>query len=79
MMRAKFRVTSVTKDSDTQETIQMAAVTEKPFDANGESEDNSFARWTPCGSLSISIQNPNLLGTFKEGQKYYLDFTQHVD
>jgi hypothetical protein len=24
----------------------------------------------------MSVTNPNLLGTFKEGEKYYLDFTK---
>jgi hypothetical protein len=53
----------------------MMAVTSKPFDKDGNSEDNSFARWTPCGELSISITNPDLFGKIQEGQAFYLDFT----
>lgn len=57
------------------ERLSFRAVTEKPFDSDGASEDNSFSRWTPDGSLEMLITNPNLVGTFKEGQKFYLEFT----
>jgi hypothetical protein len=53
----------------------MMAVSDKPFDADGNSEDNSFAKWTPSGELKMTITNPNLFGKLVEGQKYYLDFT----
>lgn len=77
-MRAKFQIVSVTPAPDNypQETIEMSAVTEKPFDQDGNSEDNSFAKWTPCGYLKIVITNPALLGQHKQGEKFYLDFTK---
>ena len=76
-MRAKFQIVSVTPAQDhPQETIEMSAVTEKPFDQDGNSEDNSFAKWTPCGYLKMVITNPALLGAFTPGQKFYLDFTK---
>jgi hypothetical protein len=31
------------------------------------------------GELSFSITNPNLIGTFKVGAIYYLDFTETID
>jgi len=73
LMRAKFVVPvgGVTKVGDTTENISMMAVTSKPFDKDGNSEDNSFARWTPSGKLEISITNPDLIGQIKEGQVYY--------
>jgi hypothetical protein len=74
-MRAKFLVTKVEVNSETFQTVNMMAVSSKPFDADGNSEDNSFARWTPSGELRIGISNPNLMGKLKEGEKYYLDFT----
>jgi hypothetical protein len=77
-MRAKLQVQSVTPYGDpvTQENISMSAVTgTAAFGPNGESEDNTYARYTPMASLNITINNPNLLGQFKAGQKYYLDFT----
>jgi hypothetical protein len=86
-MRAKFQVTQVKKftcngqppvgcEEVTSINLEMMAVTEKPFDADGNSEDNSFARWSPSGSFSINIANPNLFDQFEVGQKYYLDFTE---
>lgn len=76
MMRAKMMVQGVTKHSETNETVTMAPVVGKePFGPEGESEDNTFARYTPSGSLTLQITNPNLIGKFEYGQKFYLDFT----
>lgn len=75
-MIAKFKVTKVTKHAPNCEELQFMAVTDKPFDAGGTSEDNSFATWTPSGELKMTVQNPNLIGQIKEGEKYYLNFTK---
>ena len=76
-MRAKMAVQSVSKQGDAQESLSMGAVTGKgPFGAKGESEDNTYARYTPSGSISLSITNPALIGRFKVGQKFYVDFTE---
>ena len=75
-MRAKFQVTGVTKSGDTMVELKMMAVTDKDFNPDGESDDNDFARWTPSGEVTMVITNPNLLNTFKAGQKFYLDFTE---
>lgn len=77
MMRAKMQVHSVSQPSEGAEKLDMFPVCgNAPFGPNGESEDNSFSRWTPCGSLSLTITNPDLHGRFKPGQKFYLDFTE---
>lgn len=76
--RAKFEVREVDNTNASAVTLKMAAVTSKPFDAEGVSEDNDFARWTPSGLLEIQITNPNLLDAFKVGQKYYVDLTETV-
>lgn len=47
----------------------------KPFGPNGESEDNTFARYTPSGELSLDITNPELVGKIQPGQTFYVDFT----
>jgi hypothetical protein len=80
-MRAKFQVQSVQqyKNGTTvnQETIRMTAVSgNKPYGPNGESEDNTYARWTPTGELSITITNPSLFDKLRAGDEYYLDFTK---
>jgi hypothetical protein len=74
-MRAKFRVTDVVKGGENYETVKFAPVTSKPFDANGQNEDNTYARYTPSGSCELSITNPNLIGQFERDQTFYVDFT----
>jgi hypothetical protein len=74
-MRAKMQVSSVEATTYV-ETIKAAPVCgDKPFGEKGESEDNTFARFTPSGSLSLTVNNPDLLGKIKPGQKFYVDFT----
>lgn len=58
------------------EELEMSCVTDKPFDQGGDSEDNSFAKWSPSGSFKIMTTNPNLWGKFIVGEKYYLNFTK---
>jgi hypothetical protein len=84
MMRAKFQVNGVevTKSGDVtvSELVTMSAVCgSKPFGTNGESEDNTFARWTPFGEVKLQINNPELFGKHKQGQKFYADFTEVVE
>lgn len=75
MMRAKMKVSSV-KATEYGEVIEAAPVCgDTLFGANGDSEDNTFARFTPSGSLSLTVNNPDLLGKIKPGQKFYVDFT----
>jgi len=66
-MRAKFVLESVLH-SQGQEGLTMRAV------SNTTPEENTFSKWTPSGTLSMVVTNPNLLGKFKPGDKFYLDF-----
>ena len=76
LMRAKVKVSSV-KAKEYGEVIEAAPVCGNgAFGPNGDSEDNTFARFTPSGSLSLMINNPDLLGKIKPGQKFYIDFTE---
>lgn len=73
-MKAKFEVKEVTENEDGSENLSMRAVSEQPFDAEGVSDDNSFARYTPSGELTMLVNNPNLKGKIVVGEKYYLTF-----
>jgi len=75
-MRAKFELRSVESPYPGQEVLTFSAVTEKPFDQDGNSDDNTFSRWTPTGELKMTVTNPALHGKFAAGEKYYLDFTK---
>lgn len=70
------KVIKTFKESGGHEILVMAPVCPNKFGPNGEHEDNVFARYTPSGSLQMTINNPDLLGKFKPGEKYYLDFTK---
>lgn len=76
-MRAKLRLLKVDRETESQETLRFAAVGPKEaYGADGLDESNSFAKFTPCADLTMQVLNPVLLGTFEEGQEFYVDFTK---
>lgn len=82
-MRAKFLVSTLAYNAPgndaTAFSLNMNAVggdkVQHGYPEDGVDEDNTFARWSPSGSLSLYVANPDLIGKIKEGEKYYLDFT----
>jgi hypothetical protein len=80
MMRAKMRVSSVARSrhpNSDQDILHLGAVGPKgAYPEGGVDEDNSFAMYTPCANLSMTINNPALIGRFHEGQTFYVDFTE---
>ena len=74
-MRAKMYITSVERFAGTQEQLKLSCVSSKPFGPNGESEDNTFARYSPFGELKLTVTNPELAGKFNPGDTFYVDFT----
>lgn len=68
MMRAKLTVHEVT-DNGYSDLVKMQC----QYSEN--KEDNSFAKATPSGNCQLTIDNPNLRGKIKPGQKFYVDFT----
>lgn len=74
-VRAKFRCESVTEhDAGTgaapQRAISLVPVYGKDGSANAE-----WSKWTPNGSCKLTITNPDVVGFFRPGGEYYLDFT----
>lgn len=78
VMRAKLEVESVESHEVTEsETLKFHAVgMSGTYPEDGSDEDNTFARFTPAASLEMCVQNPDLIGKFKPGQKFYVDFTE---
>ncbi len=74
-MRAKFRVSNVNSYEISEQLKFNAVCGNAPFGPDGESEDNTFARYTPCAELVMTVSNPVLRGKFKEGDTFYVDFT----
>lgn len=80
-MRAKMQIGSIKRypeeGTPTQETLYFHAVSKSTaYPDDGSDEDNTYARFSPSGSLSLTVANPALIGKFAEGEKYYLDFTK---
>lgn len=79
-MRAKVYVSGIEKYSDTQETIKFSAMSKAGgYPSDGSDEDNTFAKWTPMAHFNITITNPDLIGQYALGEKYYVDFTPVED
>lgn len=75
-MRAKLIVSNVeTFDPQPGERLTFHAVAAKVYDESGLDEDNTYAKYSPSASLVITIQNPALWGKFKQGDRFYVDFT----
>lgn len=75
-MRAKMKINRIEQYSATCETLHFNAVCAKTYPADGGDEDNTFAKFTPSATLTIQITNPALVGQFKPGETYYIDFTE---
>lgn len=77
VMRAKFKVGSLVENTDSttgeknQEQVHLHAV----YSSDPESENAKWSKWTPAGSMNITINNPGAFGILKANQEYFLDFT----
>ena len=64
-MKAKFQCAHVRKEYDTFEEVNLALV------------ENVNPDFTLTGAtIQLTITHPNTLGFFKEGESYYIDFTE---
>ena len=74
-MRAKLQIESVTLRNGHEQLKFHGVCKTGPYPEDGLDEDNTFAKFSPSVGLDITITNPALLGQFKPGQKFYVDFT----
>lgn len=72
--RAKFRCVSELKSVYTgeQRTYEFTAVT-----ADEIPENERFHKYTPAGTVKITVDNPNV--AFTLGTNYYLDFVEAAE
>lgn len=71
-VRAKFRCGSVERFGPAEDAGSRTYRFSASYD-DSIPEDRRYARYTPSGSLSITVDNPNVV--FEPGRQYYLDFT----
>lgn len=70
MVRAKFKVQSVTQYEGDSVKVELWPVT------TGSEENKTFWRYTPSGKLEMTINNSVASDEFKAGAEFYLDFTK---
>ena len=74
MIRAKFKCLSVTRHEGNCEVVTFAAANGSMGSANAQ-----WSKWTPNGSLNMTINNPEALGRFAPGKFYFLDFAEAAE
>ena len=75
-MRAKMKLNHIDKRYEGQETLYFNPVSRsEKYPEDGSDENNTYAKFSPSGMLSLTVANPALLGKFSEGETFYLDFT----
>lgn len=70
MMRAKFRVDQKTEYANNGMEIRLSVVT------SDNEENKKFFKWTPAGTISVSLVNKETADSFIVGKEYYVDFTE---
>lgn len=68
-VRAKFKVDYVKHYDDVSE-VKLLPV----YDDTPGSENAEFFKYTPGGSIELSVVNPDTAISFKPGEEYYIDF-----
>ena len=76
-VRAKFLCTLVKYNGYGGKDVTLHAV--YGTDDADNSENNQFSQATPSGTVTMTIDNPDAKGFFKEGTSYYLDFQKSPD
>lgn len=74
-MRAKMTVNRVERWDGADKITLNAVARSGGYPADGSDEDNTFAKFSPQGELTLTIANPALIGKIEPGTKFYLDFT----
>ncbi len=72
LMRAKFSCISLDKNEDENNPFEHPHFA--PVVGDGSTENESFSKFTPSGSLEMTITNPSLFGKINPGDVFYLDF-----
>lgn len=74
-MRAKMQVSRVERWNGADKITCNAVAKSGSYPADGNDEDNTYAKFSPSGELTLTIANPALIGKIEPGTKFYLDFT----
>lgn len=70
-VRAKFKVDSITKHNGGNEEVRLSPVYGKDGTANA-----AWSKYTPQGSVSLTITQDGAQGRFEPGKEYFIDFSE---
>lgn len=73
-LRLKMVINTVKRCAGNDGTIQAEEITASAvYSDKDDAANKQWAKWTPCGSLSFTVNNPAALGKVLPGQFYYVD------
>ena len=75
IMRVKMVVMRVERWDGADKVTMNAVARSAGYPADGSDEDNTYAKFSSQGELTLTIVNPALVGKIEPGRKFYLDFT----
>lgn len=74
MVRAKFKVTSITRQAGWNGNKEVQTIKLQPV-SGGTEENEKFYAATPGGSIELSVVKEEVGRQFDIGQEFYVDFT----
>lgn len=74
LMRAKFYCSTIQKSDEGHTGDPYENLGFSPVVGDGSTENDSFSKHTPNGSISLTVTNPDLLGKVSVGDQFYIDF-----
>lgn len=75
VVRAKFKVQSITQSAGWAKHARVFSVRLTPITGEGSPENASFFAATPTGSIELGCTNETVGEQFAIGQEFYIDFT----
>jgi len=76
MLRLKMVVNTVLRSADETGEIRSEEITASAVTSSQEGAANKqWSKWTPCGQLKFTVNNPAAFGQMLPGQFFYVDLT----
>lgn len=79
MVRAKFQVNSVKQIVGGSGKVESIEVAMNPVYGKAGEANAQWSKYTPSGSLTMTITNEQVFDTFRPGMQFYLDLTEASD
>lgn len=75
VVRCKMRVTEVVHSLDSKGTVEQERVKLSAVYGQGDTENATWAKYTPSANFEIYINNPDAMNKLSKGGEFYVDFT----